>query len=159
MKCGHACEKLCHVYNCNDKKCLKPCAKQYSPCNHPCKKLCYENCEQCQELVDKKLKCGHIQKNVICSEEPNSCREIVNKNLPCGHIYHQVCLYKYFKIQNNKICPFCKAKERSRSIFHPDYRSRTSPNSQRSAEGSYSERLHQEVTHRSPCGKKSRRRI
>ena len=31
-------------------------------------------------------------------------------NLPCGHIYHQVCLYKYFKIQNNKICPFCKAK-------------------------------------------------
>jgi len=31
-------------------------------------------------------------------------------NLPCGHIYHQICLYKYFKIQNNKYCPLCKAK-------------------------------------------------
>ena len=100
MKCGHACEKLCHVYNCNDKKCFKPCAKQYSPCNHPCKKLCYENCEQCQELVDKKLKCGHIYKNCICSANENSlkCEEKCNKKLKCGHI----CKLKCYEI-----C-FCK---------------------------------------------------
>ena len=33
-------------------------------------------------------------------------------NLPCGHCYHQQCLYKYFKLNdnNNKLCPLCKTK-------------------------------------------------
>ena len=40
MRCGHACEKLCHNYDCNSRKCIKPCSKEYLPCNHPCPKLC-----------------------------------------------------------------------------------------------------------------------
>ena len=48
-KCGHACEKLCHNYDCNDIKCLKPCPKININCTrllnkHKCTKLCWEDC-------------------------------------------------------------------------------------------------------------------
>ena len=87
MKCGHVCEKLCHVYNCNDQKCFKSCYKLFSPCGHPCKKLCYEDCGKCQVLVEKKLPCGHIKKKCKCSENEYfiKCNEKCERKLSCGH--------------------------------------------------------------------------
>ena len=31
-------------------------------------------------------------------------------NLPCKHCYHHRCIYKYFKLKENKQCPICKTK-------------------------------------------------
>ena len=67
MNCGHVCEKICHIYDCNKNKCLKPCARINKNCRlkkHPCNKLCWEKCGICEFLMDKMLHCGHVQKNV-----------------------------------------------------------------------------------------------
>ena len=42
--------------------------------------------------------------NILTNEENEKI------NLPCQHSYHQRCLYKYFKLKENKECPICKAK-------------------------------------------------
>jgi hypothetical protein len=108
MNCGHICEKVCHVYDCNKNKCLKPCARINKNCilkKHPCNKLCWEMCGKCEFLMDKKLPCGHIQKNVKCCDEPNICQEIVDKLLRCGHIQRIKCC------ERPKICEVLVDKE------------------------------------------------
>ena len=91
MKCGHACEKLCHIYDCNSINCIKPCTKKYYPCEHPCKKLCYEDCGECKEKVEKALPCGHLKKDCICSEKNIKCFEKCEKKLKCGHFCKLKC--------------------------------------------------------------------
>ena len=94
MNCGHVCEKICHVYDCNENKCLKPCERINKDCklkSHLCNKLCWEKCGKCEFLMDKRLPCGHIQKNVKCCDEPNICQVIVDKLLRCGHIQRIKC--------------------------------------------------------------------
>ena len=92
MKCGHLCQKLCHIKNdCNEIKCQQPCKRIKLMCclnKHICNKLCYEKCDFCEELVDKQLPCGHIKKGCKCFINSNTirCEEIVNKKLLCGHI-------------------------------------------------------------------------
>ena len=104
MKCGHVCEKVCHVYDCNKNKCLKPCARINKNCRlriHLCNKKCWEDCEKygkCEILMDKKLPCGHVQKNIKCCDEPNICEVLVDKKLNCGHIQRIKCCEK------TKIC-------------------------------------------------------
>ena len=95
-KCGHACEKLCHNYDCNTKKCLKPCSKKYEPCNHQCPKLCYEDCDKCEKIVKKKLPCGHIKYNCKCFEEECEikCEEKCERKLKCGHKCELKCYQK-----------------------------------------------------------------
>ena len=90
MKCGHVCERTCHIYDCNENKCLKPCRKINKNCKlliHECKKRCYEDCGRCEEKVDKKLPCGHIKKKCKCYEDENliKCIEKCDKKLKCGH--------------------------------------------------------------------------
>ena len=90
MDCGHVCDKICHVYECEEIKCLKPCIRINRKCEqkiqHKCTKLCWEECGKCEYRVDKILRCGHIQKNMKCYEKPRICVELVNKELMCGHI-------------------------------------------------------------------------
>ena len=108
MNCGHICEKVCHLYDCNKNKCLKPCARINKNCTlkkHPCNKLCWEMCGKCEFLMDKKLPCGHIQKNVKCCDEPNICQVIVDKLLRCGHIQRIKCC------ERPKICEVLVDKE------------------------------------------------
>ena len=95
-KCGHACEKLCHNYDCNTKKCLKPCPEKYEPCNHQCPKLCYEDCDKCEKIVKKKLPCGHIKYNCKCFEEECEikCEEKCERKLKCGHKCELKCYQK-----------------------------------------------------------------
>ena len=95
-KCGHVCEKLCHNYDCNTKKCLKPCSKKYDPCNHPCPKLCYEDCDKCEKIVKKKLPCGHIKDNCKCFEKEDEikCEEKCERKLKCGHKCELKCYQK-----------------------------------------------------------------
>jgi len=108
MNCGHVCEKVCHVYDCNKNKCLKPCARINKNCRlkiHPCNKLCWEKCGKCEFLMDKELPCGHVQKNVKCCDEPKICQVIVDKELICGHIQRIKCCEK------PKICEVLVDKE------------------------------------------------
>ena len=94
MDCGHVCDKLCHAFECNEFKCLKPCVRINKNCKqiikHKCTKICWENCGKCEVIVDKKLSCGHIQKNLKCYQKPKICVEIVEKQLKCGHIQKNV---------------------------------------------------------------------
>ena len=90
MNCGHVCEKTCHVYDCNEMKCLKPCRKINPNCKlkeHICKKRCYEDCGRCEAIVSKKLPCGHIKEKCKCYEDEKyiKCVEKCNKILKCGH--------------------------------------------------------------------------
>ena len=91
MACGHVCEKLCHVYKCNEQKCYKHCTRIYKQCGHPCEKLCFEECGGCEKLVVKKLPCGHIKKNCKCSDENIKCDEKCEKKLKCGHLCKLKC--------------------------------------------------------------------
>ena len=108
MKCGHACEKTCHVYDCNEQKCLKPCRKINPNCKlsmHECKKRCYEDCGPCEVKVDKRLPCGHIKKECKCYEDEKKikCIEKCNKLLKCGHKCTLNC---------SDDCQNCKCKEK-----------------------------------------------
>ena len=91
MKCGHVCEKLCHVYDCNSINCIKPCTKKYFPCDHLCKKLCYEECGECEEKVEKTLPCGHVKKDCKCSDKNIKCYEKCEEKLKCGHFCKLKC--------------------------------------------------------------------
>jgi len=88
-KCGHVCEKVCHVYECDDIKCLKPCVRINKNCEqiiqHRCTKLCWQDCGKCEYIVDKTLPCGHVQKNMKCYQKPKKCEVLVEKILSCGH--------------------------------------------------------------------------
>ena len=98
MNCGHVCDKICHVKECEESKCLKPCARINRNCEqniqHKCTKLCWEECGKCQYIVDKQLICGHIQKNMKCFQKPKICMELVDKKLMCGHIQRIRCCEK-----------------------------------------------------------------
>ena len=90
MKCGHVCEKTCHVYDCNSINCLKPCPKINPNCSleiHKCSKRCYEDCGRCEAIVSKRLPCGHIHEKCKCYEDVMEikCTEKCNKILKCGH--------------------------------------------------------------------------
>ena len=95
MDCGHVCDKICHVYECDEIRCLKPCIRINRNCEqiiqHKCTKLCWEECGRCEYIVDKKLSCGHIQKKMKCYQKPKICEELVDKKLMCGHIQRIRC--------------------------------------------------------------------
>ena len=77
IECGHVCEKICHVYDCNEIKCLKPCVRIIKNCRmqkkHKCTKLCWQEYGKCEFIVDKKLPCDQYE-------------ELVNKKLSRKHI-------------------------------------------------------------------------
>ena len=97
LECGHVCEKLCHVKDCNSYECLKACTRINPNCKehiHKCNKRCYEDCGRCEAKVnDVKLPCGHIKKEAICYEDINEikCGEKCNKILKCFHKCELAC--------------------------------------------------------------------
>ena len=96
MKCGHVCERTCHVYDCNSIKCLKPCPKINPNCSleiHKCSRRCYEDCGRCEATVSKQLPCGHIKEKCKCYENAFEikCNEKCNKILKCGHKCQGYC--------------------------------------------------------------------
>ena len=95
LDCGHVCEKLCHVKDCNSFKCLKPCQRINPNCQyklHHCNKRCYEDCGICEVIIKKKLPCGH-EKEAKCYEDINiiKCREKCTKILKCFHKCELTC--------------------------------------------------------------------
>ena len=67
LECGHKCEEKCHVVDHQVFKCVKPCNLVMKSCSfeHICKRRCHEDCADCDETVEYKLKCGHT-KSVKC---------------------------------------------------------------------------------------------
>ena len=109
MNCGHACEKYCHGYDCNQQKCTKIVTKLNPNCKlgkHTSTKKCYEDFGKCRELVNKKLLCGHIQK-IKCYKKVELiiCTAKCEKKLPCGHIKKDcICNQKIDDIKCTEIC-------------------------------------------------------
>ena len=71
MKCGNACEKTCHVYDCNEQKCLKPCRKINPNCKlfmHEC--IIYDfseengNINELNKEIDDDLLDEYIKENI-----------------------------------------------------------------------------------------------
>ena len=96
LDCGHTCEKLCHVKDCNSFKCLKACERINPNCKyklHKCNKRCYEDCGPCQGKIDVKLPCSHIKKDANCCDDINliKCVEKCNKILDCFHKCELTC--------------------------------------------------------------------
>ena len=93
LPCNHVCPSKCHPSEESHKRpCKKPCPK-YCPSGHRCGRYCYEQCGNCEELVDKKIpKCQHMQ-SVPCYQDPAQfvCQERCSKTLPCGHPCANTC--------------------------------------------------------------------
>ncbi|XP_050717644.1 NFX1-type zinc finger-containing protein 1-like [Eriocheir sinensis] len=98
VPCGHKCRKKCHRTEDPDHleySCQEACTKINVGCTqkHPCHKKCYQECGACVVMVDKKLPCGHEQKDVECSQpaEKILCKKYCKKTLPCGHKCKRLC--------------------------------------------------------------------
>ena len=109
MKCGHACEKYCHGYDCNQQICTKTVRVLNPKCKygkHNCTKMCYEDFGKCKEIVNKKLLCGHIQKcKCYKKDELIACKAKCEKKLPCGHIKKDcICSQNIEDIKCTEIC-------------------------------------------------------
>ena len=96
LNCGHTCEKLCHVKDCNLYSCLKACERINPNCKyklHKCNKRCYEDCGRCEAKIDVILPCGHEKKEAICYEDINKikCLEKCDKILKCFHKCELTC--------------------------------------------------------------------
>ena len=113
LTCGHKCPSVCGQ-PCLDASCIEPVDITLPKCRHkkvvPCpmkdklgieprkKKLpCSEACTgdlctvQCDEICQKKLRCGHPCQN-LCSEIcTTECEYQVIKKYPCGHQHRLPC--------------------------------------------------------------------
>lgn len=104
LKCGHACEKVCHPYDPEHKKyqCMKKCER--IPClkklpGHTCRKKCFQDCGECKTKVEKLVPtCGHKQK-VSCYLEPEKilCQAPCEHRLSCGHYCPNTCSEEHVK--------------------------------------------------------------
>ena len=119
LDCGHPCEGACgkpcesvkcmrkmkHTFPCRhttrvscfERKtaiCRVPCPRQKSSCQHLCKGLCGKPCDwyPCQEVVTKRLRCGHKIK-MHCCDNPEKvlCPVVCGKIMQCGHQCSGVC--------------------------------------------------------------------
>ncbi|XP_078688760.1 NFX1-type zinc finger-containing protein 1-like [Branchiostoma floridae x Branchiostoma belcheri] len=95
LKCGHACRMRCHPTDPDHEeyKCQKPCVKVLCDLGHSCQRLCYQDCGECEVLVEKTVpKCQHKQM-IPCSVAPSSfqCQIPCKKVLPCRHICKEKC--------------------------------------------------------------------
>ena len=87
LDCGHPCSLPCHQDQNHNKKCSQPCEinRNCSSQKHPCKNLCFQDCGDCDIIVDLSLKCGHTANDIKCGEIKNySCVTKCEKLLACG---------------------------------------------------------------------------
>ncbi|KAG8194822.1 hypothetical protein JTE90_017261 [Oedothorax gibbosus] len=95
LKCGHVCSLTCHPYDTEHLKvqCHKPCGKKCVEDLHKCKKKCFQNCGNCNVMVDKKIVgCGHTIK-VECHAQHGSfvCTHRCERYLACGDLCPNAC--------------------------------------------------------------------
>ncbi|XP_072178144.1 NFX1-type zinc finger-containing protein 1-like [Diadema setosum] len=94
LTCGHTCREPCHDHRHDARNvCRQPCDKVICTNGRKCKERCGDRCQTtCQELVEKELLCGHLQRvkchlpvgNVVCQDR---CERL----LACGHRCSGVC--------------------------------------------------------------------
>ena len=113
LKCGHACELLCHAEIRHQVvQCRKACERGRPECGHACSKACYEPCGKCMVLVsDVVLPCGHLLPPVECwisqdlTVPQAKCRTQVVRTLPdCGHQKKMLCGDDEKEIQCTSTC-------------------------------------------------------
>ena len=96
LKCGHACDRLCHVSDHNDDHCSKICFAG-CPNGHQCLLRCHypRQCPKCYKPIIKKIpRCGHEQLVPCCTDPANVCCQAkCDKILPCGHHCQTLCGY------------------------------------------------------------------
>ncbi|XP_059164905.1 NFX1-type zinc finger-containing protein 1-like [Physella acuta] len=90
LNCGHVCAKKCHGYDLDHKQyqCKKPCPKRCAEGGHPCRRKCFQDCGNCEELVNKIIPiCGHEDK-VPCYQAPIKavCSQKCSALLDCEHL-------------------------------------------------------------------------
>ena len=96
LKCGHACDKLCHASDLvhEDSQCRKICFTS-CPNEHQCQMRCHhpKTCLKCYITVLKTIpQCGHEQ-SVPCSIDVAdfSCQAACERTLSCGHNCREIC--------------------------------------------------------------------
>ncbi|KAK6982966.1 NFX1-type zinc finger-containing protein 1 [Biomphalaria glabrata] len=94
LPCGHTCMRMCHASDRfhEETKCEQPCLKKCSK-GHPCQRNCFEECGDCEVMVQKTMPlCGHVD-NVPCSKnlEELECSQPCGQIMICGHICHGKC--------------------------------------------------------------------
>ncbi|KAK6982965.1 NFX1-type zinc finger-containing protein 1 [Biomphalaria glabrata] len=94
LPCGHTCMRMCHASDRfhEETKCEQPCFKKCSK-GHPCQRNCFEECGDCEVMVQKTMPlCGHVD-NVPCSKnlEDVECSQPCGQIMICGHICHGKC--------------------------------------------------------------------
>ncbi|XP_046359851.2 NFX1-type zinc finger-containing protein 1-like [Haliotis rufescens] len=104
LPCRHRCAGICGecknvqytLIQSRHMKCLKPCSRHLS-CGHSCRGVCGDctrnGCmEMCEEIVDVKLKCGHIYPTYCQDSKKNhGCFRECEQQLTCGHKCMQIC--------------------------------------------------------------------
>ncbi|XP_066288833.1 NFX1-type zinc finger-containing protein 1-like [Branchiostoma lanceolatum] len=96
LQCGHVCGMRCHPTDPEHEEymCLKPCVKLLCDLGHKCHKDCYENCGECEVLVEKTIpRCQHKQM-MPCHKDPSAfqCQERCDKALcDLGHKCQRLC--------------------------------------------------------------------
>jgi len=58
LRCGHACERVCHSYDRDhvDYKCRKRCSRTLCVNGHQCTRLCHETCGRCMQVTRRPFK-------------------------------------------------------------------------------------------------------
>ncbi|PIK63034.1 putative NFX1-type zinc finger-containing protein 1 [Apostichopus japonicus] len=84
LECGHTKEIHCHEGSSHNIQCLEKC-QILLRCGHHCKRNCSEECtDVCKEKVVKQFKCGHKGK-AECGNMDDNCPELCDNTLLCGH--------------------------------------------------------------------------
>ncbi|GBC46709.1 uncharacterized protein OCT59_017758 [Rhizophagus irregularis] len=110
LPCGHKCKFKCHINNPEHFgiRCDEHCLKINPECNHQCQKLCFENCGDCEILVDDIILpgCGHELKNAKCwqdrTKDSIKCKTNVPKKLL--HCEHYKNIYCSEPVSSNEKC-------------------------------------------------------
>ena len=98
LPCGHLCQRKCHIDDRqhSNYKCKEPC-KRECPNSHPCQKYCFEDCSQCDVVVEKQMPlCDHTLK-LPCHTDPSSvpckapCPKRCTLNHPCQLSCYKPC--------------------------------------------------------------------
>ena len=94
LPCNHVCQSRCHPSDdIHEVPCKLPCPKMCAANLHRCERYCYQQCGNCQILLERTIeKCGHKQL-VPCYKKPSDhiCQEDCRERLTCGHVCRKKC--------------------------------------------------------------------
>ena len=89
--CGHQFQMKC-MDDPEKIECKQKC-KRVLECTHWCKRRCNEECEPCQEMVEKTIESCQHKVRVACGKPATRdlCQKKCQRNLPCGHPCTNTC--------------------------------------------------------------------